>query len=182
MNKFINHLKTVINHKRYVAHYCFICGLYKQGILHDLSKFSPTEFWESVKYYQGNRSPINACKEDIGYSMAWFHHRGRNRHHWEYWVDDFEKGVVPKKIPFKYVLEMICDFLGAGKAYEGVYFSIESEYNWWQNKRKVALLHKDTLKLLDILFDKMLKDGVEETLSNKKYLNKLKKAYSHTTN
>ena len=68
MNKFLGHLKTVLKHKKNVAHYCFICGLYKQGLLHDMSKFSPTEFWESVKYWQGTRSPIDACKEDKGYS------------------------------------------------------------------------------------------------------------------
>ncbi len=89
MSKFFKHLNKILTHKRWVAHYCFMCGLYWQGIMHDMSKFSPTEFWESVKYYQGTRSPINACKEDKGYSMAWFHHRGRNKHHWEFWMDDF---------------------------------------------------------------------------------------------
>lgn len=80
-----NHLKTVLTHKKYVMKYCFKAGLYWQGIVHDLSKFSPTEFWESVKYYQGTRSPIDACKEENGMSLAWLHHKGRNKHHYEYW-------------------------------------------------------------------------------------------------
>lgn len=175
--KFVRHLKTVVHHKSCVARYCFMCGLYYQGIVHDISKFSPTEFLESVKYYQGNRSPIDKCKEKKGYSNAWFHHKGRNKHHWEYWVDDFEKGVIPKKMPFKYALEMVCDFLGAGQAYMGKNFSIKSEYAWWQKKRKVAILHKDTLAFVDALFDKMLQNGIENTLSDKWYLKRLKNRY-----
>ena len=176
--KLINHLKTVLKHKRCVAYYCFMCGLYKQGIMHDMSKFSPTEFIESVKYYQGTSSPIDACKKDIGYSLAWFHHRGRNKHHWEYWVDDFQDGTIPKKMPFKYVLEMVCDYLGAGRAYMGDKFTIQSEYDWWQNKRKLAVLHKDVLKLVDILFDLMLANGIKETLSNRKLIKKLENKYN----
>ena len=177
LKNIIGHLKTVITHKRWVAHYCFMCGLYKQGILHDMSKFSLTEFIESVKYWQGTRSPIDACKEENGYSMAWFHHRGRNKHHWEYWMDDFEKGSIPKKMPFKYVLEMICDFLGAGRAYVGEGFTIESEYAWWQNKRKVVKMHEDTFKLADTIFNTMNKYSIEAVLKNKKYINKLHRRY-----
>lgn len=84
MRKVVQHFVKVCKHKHYVRQYCWKLGLYKQGILHDISKFSPIEFWESVKYYQGNRSPIDACKEDKGYSMAWLHHKGRNPHHYEY--------------------------------------------------------------------------------------------------
>ena len=43
------HLKTVHKHRKYVRKYCFRCGLYKRGLLHDLSKYSPTEFLESIK-------------------------------------------------------------------------------------------------------------------------------------
>lgn len=81
----VKHLKTIVTHKYYVGKYCFKAGLYVQGILHDLSKFSPTEFWESVQYFQGTRSPIDACKEENGYSNAWLHHKGHNKHHYEFW-------------------------------------------------------------------------------------------------
>ena len=183
MKNFIGHLKTVLKHKRCVAHYCFMCGLYIQGILHDMSKFSPTEFWESIKYWQGNRSPIDACKEENGYSMAWFHHRGRNKHHWEYWMDDFEKGFIPKKMPFKYALEMMCDYLGAGRAYYGDKFSIEAEYEWWQNKRQLVIfkMHDDTFKLIDTLFNTMNKHGIEAVLKNRRYINKLHRKYDKGT-
>lgn len=176
MNKFFGHLKTVLKHKKNVAHYCFMCGLYKQGILHDMSKFSPTEFWESVKYWQGTRSPIDACKEDKGYSMAWFHHRGRNKHHWEYWMDDFEKGCIPKKMPFKYAMEMICDYLGAGRAYNKN-FTMNDEYNWWLVKREKVKMHNDTFVFVDQLMAEMNMKGIETVLKDKDYMKKLKEEY-----
>ena len=91
--KLINHLKTINKHKCYVTMLCFKCGLYKQGILHDLSKYSPTELKTGAKYWVGTRSPNSIERETIGYSSAWLHHKGRNKHHWEYWVED-RKSVV----------------------------------------------------------------------------------------
>ena len=104
------HFKTITHHKVLVAKGCFKVGLYKQGLLHDMSKYSPTEFWVGAKYYQGDRSPNNAEREDIGYSSAWLHHKGRNKHHYEYWIDfttDMSKGLAGHKMPLKYVIEMM---------------------------------------------------------------------------
>ena len=84
MNRFFGHLSTITRHKIKVTLLCFRCGLYAQGIKHDLSKYSYVEFWAGVRYYQGNRSPIDREKEVKGYSMGWLHHKGRNKHHWEY--------------------------------------------------------------------------------------------------
>lgn len=179
---FFRHLKTVIVHKTCVARYCFLCGLYLQGIMHDMSKFSPVEFFESVKYYQGTSSPIDACKADKGYSNAWFHHRGRNKHHWEYWVDDFQKGMIPKKMPFKYMLEMICDYLGAGRAYMGKNFTIKSEYKWWLEKRKTVVMYADTLATVDKIFQQMALYGIEYVLSDRKLLKNLKIEYDKNYN
>ena len=107
--------------------------------MHDLSKFSPTEFLESIKYYTGTRSPIDKAKEEQGYSLAWFHHRGRNPHHHVYWCDNFDEGMTCVRIPFKYMLEMFCDFLGAGVAYsKDKKLNIEGELQWWENKNEVA--------------------------------------------
>lgn len=128
------HFKKVCKHKYYVGKYCWKLGLYRQGILHDISKFSPIEFFESAKYYQGDRSPIDACKEVNGYSKCWLHHKGRNPHHYEYWQDNFDKGGKALIMPYEYAAEMICDYLGAGHAYMGENFSYEKEEEWWQNK------------------------------------------------
>ena len=98
---------------------CFKIGLYKQGILHDLSKYSPSEFWVGVKYYQGTQSPNNAEREALGYSSAWLHHKGRNRHHYEYWLDYTATGkrgeIVPVPMPDRYIAEMLSDRNAASK-------------------------------------------------------------------
>jgi len=160
------HFKTVCKHKFWVGYYCFKAGLYWQGITHDLSKFSPVEFIESVKYYQGTSSPIDACKKEKGYSNAWLHHKGRNKHHYEYWQDNFDYGCTPLKMPFNYALEMICDYLGAGRAYNGKNFTLESEYQWWLHKSSLPLkMHENTLTFINIMMDKICHEGIS-------YLNK----------
>ncbi len=135
------HLMKIIEHRKWVRHYCFRIGLLWQGIVHDLSKFSPVEFIESARFYQGGRSPIDACKEKNSVSVAWLHHRGINKHHWEYWVDDLQKGMRPICMPYRYAAEMLCDYLGAGRAYMGDGFSYEKEYEWWKKKRDVIVVH-----------------------------------------
>ena len=82
-----NHFSTITRHRNLVRKHCFQIGLYWQGLTHDLSKYSPEEFWTGVRYYQGNRSPNAAERETVGYSRAWLHHKGRNKHHYEYWID-----------------------------------------------------------------------------------------------
>lgn len=152
MKKIINHLKVVLAHKYYVCKYCFKAGLYKQGLLHDLSKFSPTEFLESIKYFQGNRSPIDACKEENGMSYAWLHHKGLNKHHYEYWQDNFDKGTTHLTMPFKYALEMVCNYLGAGNAYMKEKFTLQGELDWWKNKTKTPIaMSPEIFKFVDIM-------------------------------
>lgn len=179
MNKFFKHFIKVCKHKHYVRQYCWKVGLYKQGICHDLSKFSPVEFIESVKYYQGDRSPIDACKEENGYSNAWLHHKGRNPHHYEYWQDNFDKGGEALKMPFKYAAEMLCDYLGAGKAYMGKDFDYVKEYKWWikKNQNPIAM-HNDTWCFIDIVLEALSRRNGDEDAINA-YLTKenLKKVY-----
>lgn len=153
------HLIKVATHRKWVMFFCFKIGLYKRGLLHDLSKYSPTEFLESAKYYQGHRSPIDACKEKNGYSMAWFHHRGRNKHHWEFWVDGLQEGMKPVLMPYEFAAEMVCDFLGAGRAYMGKSYSFEKEYKWWQKKREVVVMHPSIILFVDRCFANILLYG-----------------------
>lgn len=120
--KAFKHFKTITYHKFLVMQGCFKVGLYYQGIMHDLSKYMPSEFLVGAKYYQGNRSPNNAEREAIGYSSAWLHHKGRNRHHFEYWIDystrEIEGGMAPAPMPVKYVIEMFMDRIAASKVYQ----------------------------------------------------------------
>jgi hypothetical protein len=117
MNKYLAHFMTITKHKYYVAQECFKCGLYWQGLVHDLSKYSPTEFFSSARYFQGDKSPIEAEKAEKNYSEAWLHHKGRNKHHWEYWVDWTHGELQLADMPEKYLKEMACDIIGASKAY-----------------------------------------------------------------
>lgn len=121
------HLSTIIKHKLIVGKECIRCGQVWRGLMHDNSKFGFTEFLASARYFQGNRSPIAAEKEDNGYSAAWQHHMGHNPHHWEYWIDFDDGGqIIANKIPYPYVVEMACDWIGAGMVY--------NEDKWTQNE------------------------------------------------
>lgn len=156
------HFKKVCVHKYWVFYYCCKAGIPVQGLLHDISKFSPTEFFESVKYYQGTSSPIDACKKENGLSAAWMHHKGRNKHHYEYWQDNFDNGGTPIEMPIKYKKEMICDYLGAGKAYYGKDFTYMKEYLWWQEKKKNPLaMHPNVKQFVDMFFGELVNMGDE---------------------
>lgn len=146
----VKHFNTVCTHKKWVGYYCFKAGIPWRGIKHDMSKFSPIEFWEGVKYYQGTSSPIDACKKENGWSRAWFHHRGRNDHHYEYWTDDFDHGGKPLVMPRDAAYELVCDYLGAGRAYMGKGFTYAAEYKWWENKKSSPLMmHPKIVEFVD---------------------------------
>ena len=101
----IKHFKTITRHRHMVMRSCFRVGLIRQGLCHDLSKYSPTEFWQGAKYYQGSRSPNAGAREAVGYSTAWMHHKGRNKHHYEYWSD-----LSPKTRRYETLLSTISPF------------------------------------------------------------------------
>ena len=146
MSAVLKHFKVVCRHKWEVFKQCKACGILWQGIIHDMSKFSPAEFLASAKYFQGNRSPIEAEKEDCGYSLAWLHHKGHNKHHWEYWTDFDEKDghVITNKMPMKYVIEMVCDWIGAGKVYAKEEWTTSSPLQHYQKMRNGRHFHIDT--------------------------------------
>lgn len=129
--KILKHWKTIRTHRKWARHYCFLAGLYWRGLVHDLSKYSPTEFIESVRYYNGSSSPINSAKKLNGISYAWQHHKGRNKHHWAYWTDNYSEGTTTHQMSEKDFTEMVCDFLAAGRTYMGKEFTYSKEYKWW---------------------------------------------------
>lgn len=150
MKNFWKHFKTVCKHKYVVFKECRACGITRQGIIHDMSKFSPAEFITSAKYYQGTKSPIEAEKEDIGYSVAWLHHKGRNKHHWEWWTDysPVDGSIIANKIPVNYVIEMVCDWVGASKVYNGVNWTQADPLKYYHKVRAGRHLHPATEKML----------------------------------
>ena len=166
--KALQHFKTITYHKYLVMKGCFAVGLYRQGICHDLSKYSWTEFRVGAKYYQGNRSPNNAEREDIGYSSAWLHHKGRNRHHYEYWVDystqSIEGGMAPVPMPRKYVAEMVMDRISASRNYLGDAYNDSQPLEYFlKSKEKLWFIHPQTNKELEALL-RILNDHGEEKL------------------
>ena len=167
MGKAWKHFKTVTYHKYLVAKGCFRVGLYRQGLLHDLSKYSPVEFMAGAKYYQGDRSPNNAEREDKGYSAAWLHHKGRNRHHYEYWIDyslESEPGVMkPVPMPDRYIAEMVMDRIAASKVYEGKAYTDASPLKYYYKGTDKAPLHPDTRRKLVKLLKMLAQRGEKET-------------------
>ena len=146
---------------------CFKVGLYKQGLLHDMSKYSPTEFFVGAKYYQGNRSPNDAEREDKGYSSAWLHHKGRNRHHLEYWIDyGLSEGhkMEGMKMPTKYVVEMFCDRIAASRIYRGKDYTDADAYNYFKRSQDHYIIHKDTRALLESMLLFLKENGEEKAL------------------
>ena len=157
-----DHLHTVNTHRRLVRHYCWKLGLVWQGLTHDLSKYSPTEFWRSVKYYQGYRSPNDAERIANGVSLSWLHHKGRNRHHFEYWTDysPTGEGIVGVEMPRKYVAEMFCDRLAASKVYRGKDFNPGDPYQFYlRGKDRRLLIHPATAALLETMLLKLRDEG-----------------------
>lgn len=151
--RFYGHFKTICIHKFWVFYYACRLGIPIRGFFHDFSKFHPIEFFEGVRFYTNNTSPINNAKATVGYSMAWMHHKSHNKHHYEYWMDKFDLGGFNLMMPFPYALEEIADYLAAGKAYQKKNFTFQSEYQWWNHriqqplKMHPALIEYNTIAL-----------------------------------
>ncbi|MFI3170893.1 MAG: DUF5662 family protein [Eubacteriales bacterium] len=161
-----NHFKTITNHKLLVMQGCFKLGLYKQGLLHDLSKYMPSEFLVGCKYYQGTRSPNNAEREILGYSSAWLHHKGRNKHHYEYWMDyaaDGERDIVGMRMPNRYVVEMVVDRIAASKNYKKEEYTDDCAYLYYVKGKGHYIIHPEVEALLEELLLMLAKDGEEKT-------------------
>ena len=153
-HKCLGHWKTIRTHRKWVKYYCRLAGIRWRGWKHDLSKYSPTEFFESARYWTGASSPINEAKKVQGYSRAWLHHRGRNSHHWAYWADNFSEGFVVYPMPMNDFVELVCDFLAAGRAYRGDMFSYSGERSWWLHEREHGsrAMNEKNKQMLDIIF------------------------------
>ena len=165
----IEHFKTVSEHRKLVREYCFRLGLYRQGLMHDLTKYSPTEFWRGAKYWQGTRSPNNKERVVTGVSRAWLHHKGRNKHHFEYWIDymineDGTVGFGGNPMPKRYIAEMFCDRIAACRVYMGDKYTDASAYDYYMKgtaTRVGPLIHPETAAQLEKML-KVLKDDGED--------------------
>lgn len=159
------HFKTITHHRHLVMLGCFRIGLFRQGLTHDLSKYSPTEFRVGVKYYQGNRSPNWAERNDLGYSTAWIHHKGRNRHHFEYWTDCLPGTAtyVPLEMPRRYLAEMVMDRIAACKTYNGKNYSDGDALDYLYRAMESTGIHPTTYAQLEYILTHLRDHGEKET-------------------
>lgn len=170
-------MHTINAHKKKVMELCFRCGLYKQGLAHDMSKYSPIELKTGFKYYQGYRSPIDAQKEAEGLSISWLHHKGRNMHHWEFWLDGGKDGIHPVPMPFNYVAEMFCDRVAASMIYQKENYTDSSALDFYQARCHQIMMHPQTRKQLEYLLRYLKFNGLDKTVE---VVRKLLKEYKKT--
>ncbi len=161
------HIITITRHRHQVIKNCFKAGIGVQGLFHDLSKYSFAELWPSAKLYQGTRSPNERARELYGYSAAWLHHKGRNKHHFEYWSDINikTKRYEPVKMPERYLKEMVCDRIAASKIYKKENYTDSSALNYLLNSTDKASMHPETYSSLYFLLKMLSENGEDELFS-----------------
>ncbi len=169
------HFVTITRHRHAVISHCRKAGILCQGLRHDLSKYTPSEFYAGAKYFCGTRSPNEVEREDIGYSLAWMHHKGRNRHHFEYWNDynPVERKVRPVQMPIRYVAEMFCDRVAASKVYQGDKYTDSHPIEYFLRGKSNRFIHPDTSDLTEHLLHMLAERGEDETFA---YLRSLVKS------
>ena len=174
----VGHFCVITHHKIVVWKLAIKAGIPWRGFVHDLSKYSPVEFFSGVRYFEkGKRSPIAKEKEEKGYSEAWLHHKGRNKHHPEYWHDHLAKEETPI-IPFCYVCEMICDQLSAGIVYQKKAWNKEYQLQYWERQKERFLLHPALKEMLQEVYTQVAQKGIQEVITKQN----LKKLYEKYTN
>lgn len=160
----VKHFNTIIKHKWIVLKYCFRAGLYWQGITHDLSKLSYTEFPVGAKYFQGDKSPNVAERRDKGYSIAWIHHKGRNKHHFEYWYDNNMDGFIPVDMPDRYLTEMLIDRIAACKTYNCADYTDGDPLKYYLRGYDTKIMHPHTKERLELLLHMLAEEGEAKTM------------------
>ena len=177
IKNFFGHLHTVNKHRAIVFYLSCKAGIPWRGFVHDLSKYSPIEFFESVKYYNGKHSPIRDCKQEKGYSEAWLHHKGRNKHHFEYWYD-YAGPVKTPVIPYKYAVESICDCMAAGIVYSGKDWTKSTQYDYWTKSVESGkiIVNEKTKNFYERVYKDISIYGINKVI-NKKNLKKLYNEY-----
>lgn len=146
----LKYLSYVLRHKWFVFVAACKLGIPWRGLVHDLSKFSPAEWFPYVEHFHGKKA--KAWRDNTGYykptdtgdpafDVAWLHHANHNDHHWQYWtqVEDDQKSVKVHPMPDARRREMLADWRGAGRA-QGKPDTLA----WYTKNRDKMLLHPDT--------------------------------------
>ena len=162
----LGHFKTITHHKLLVMQYCFRVGLIRQGLMHDMSKYSWTEFRVGAKYYTGTRSPNAAEREELGYSTAWLHHKGRNKHHLEYWIDygGRDMQLMGHPMPTRYMVELCLDRIAACRVYHGKNYTDKDPLDYLEHSRDSKMMHPQTHAQVVEILTMLAEKGEKETL------------------
>lgn len=166
MRKILKHFKTITKHRHRVIVHCFKAGIPFQGLLHDLSKYNPVEFLSVAKFYtDGTSSPNEGERRAFGYSKAWLHHKGRNRHHFEYWTDydPNTHRIMPVKMPTRYLVEMFCDRVAASKIYKGKEYTQSHPLQYFLRSKDTRIIHPETSEQIEFLLRMLAEKGEKET-------------------
>ena len=158
----VRHLITITSHRHAVIRHARKAGILWQALGHDMSKYSPAEFLSGVRYYaEGKRSPNEIEREKHGYSSAWLHHKGRNKHHFEYWNDlsPVTKQYESVPMPLRYVAEMFCDRVAASKIYQGEAYTDRHPLDYYLRGDAKRKMHPDTAACLEAWLRLLAEEG-----------------------
>ena len=182
MFRIFGHFLTITKHRHEVVRLCFRAGIGFQGLFHDLSKYSPTEFIPGVRFYTGKESPNNGERRSCGYSLAWMHHKGRNKHHFEYWYDYdmVTKKIVPVDMPDRYIKEMCCDRIAASKVYNKENYTTKSPLNYLQKSTAREKMTETTYRKLLYLLTMLAEKGEKETLKRMRQMREIPEAVANS--
>lgn len=156
MKKNWSYLKYVFKHKWFVLREGLKIGVNLwQLIIHDWSKFLPSEWFPYADYFYGewateheaNRAMIVAgvylkTKADVSaaFDVAWLKHQNRQPHHWQFWMLTMDDGGTQNlPMPDRYRREMLADWRGAGLA-----LGKPDTRGWYLANRDHIQLHPQT--------------------------------------
>ena len=174
LRKAWGHFKTITKHRHKVISHCAKAGILWQGLFHDLSKYTLSEFQAGARHWaEGKRSPNEVEREKYGYSPAWLHHKGRNRHHFEYWWDYSPKAKenLPVKMPVRFLKELICDRVAASKIYRGAEYTQTHPLDYFSKDVASKFIHPATSKEVEKILTILAENGEESMFA---YVRELK--------
>lgn len=183
MKNFFRHLHVVNKHRFLVFIHCCKLGIWYRGLFHDLSKYNPKEFFRSVKYFNGSYSPIiNERRDNLLYSKVFIHHTRRNKHHFEYYIDEYRGDIVLSKMPYKILLEYVADTISASKTYNGKNFKNYMPKKYYEVVSQRILMHSMNIEFVKVLLDEYSKSEFKnlKRKNTKKIYNLLNEKYSDT--
>ena len=140
------YLRYIIRHKWFVLLACVRRGIIWRGLVHDLSKLLPSEFYPYAEYFYGT-VPNPGSDVKIAFDKAWLFHQHRNPHHWQFWIlreDDGDTKIM--RMSDVFVAEMVCDWIGAGRAITG---KSGGTREWYEKNRHRIIVHKDTREQIE---------------------------------